>query len=92
MTCVHAMPALRLSTCTFANPATRWSKWMQESADVHQPAEIDRLCEDALDAAKFLRETIVQAKLNERGNYGASMCICVRQCASVALVMHADTL
>ncbi len=43
----------------------------QECKDVRDPTEIDRLCDEALDAAKFLKETIVQAKLNERGNYGA---------------------
>lgn len=41
----------------------------QECAHVTDPAEIDKLCDDAMDAAKFMRDMVVQAKLNERGNY-----------------------
>jgi hypothetical protein len=44
---------------------------LQECASVSDPTEVERLCDEAMDAAKFLREMIVQAKLNERGNYGA---------------------
>lgn len=43
---------------------------LQECAHVTDPAEIDKLCDEAMDAAKFMRDMVVQAKLNERGNYG----------------------
>lgn len=46
-------------------------RYLQECASVSDPTEVERLCDEAMDAAKFLREMIVQAKLNERGNYGA---------------------
>lgn len=36
-----------------------------------EPEEAAKFTADALDTAGFLRQNVVQAKLNERGNYGA---------------------
>ena len=38
------------------------------------PAQIDKLCAEGRDAARFLTQYVVQAELNERGNYGALPC------------------
>lgn len=43
---------------------------MQASAAVTDPAEVDKLCAEGMDAANFLTTYVVQAELNERGNYG----------------------
>ena len=43
---------------------------VQGSAGVTDPAAIDKLCAEGRDAAKFLTQYVVQAELNERGNYG----------------------
>ena len=34
------------------------------------PAALDKLCAEGRDAATFLTQYVVQAELNERGNYG----------------------
>ena len=47
---------------------------VQGSSGVTDPAEIDKLCAEGRDAAKFLTQYVVQAELNERGNYGAMFC------------------
>ena len=44
--------------------------------DVTDKAEVDALCAAGHDALDFLRTSVVQAKLNERGNYGASARVC----------------
>ena len=44
----------------------------QESAQVTDPAQVDQLCDEAVDVAGFIRDHVVQAELNERGNYGVS--------------------
>ena len=44
----------------------------QESAQVTEPAQVEQLCDEAVDVAGFIRGHVVQAQLNERGNYGAS--------------------
>ena len=43
---------------------------LQENAGISQQEEIDRSIGEAYEAADFLREFVVQAKLNERGNFG----------------------
>jgi len=43
---------------------------VQGSSGVTDPAEIEKLCAEGRDAAKFLTQYVVQAELNERGNYG----------------------
>ena len=43
---------------------------VQASAGVSDPAAVDKLCAEGRDAAKFLTQYVVQAELNERGNYG----------------------
>lgn len=48
----------------------------QESAQVTDPAQIDQLCDEAVDVAGFIRDHVVQAELNERGNYGAHLDSC----------------
>ena len=44
--------------------------FVQESASVTDPQEVDRLCGEAHEAAEFLKSFVVQAALNERGNFG----------------------
>ena len=43
---------------------------MQDNASLSQQDEIDRSIAEAYEAADFLTEFVVQAKLNERGNFG----------------------
>lgn len=43
---------------------------LQSAAGVTDPDEIDKLCEEGRDAAQFLTQYVVQAKLNDRGNFG----------------------
>ena len=43
---------------------------MQDNASLSQQEEIDRSIAEAYEAADFLTEFVVQAKLNERGNFG----------------------
>ena len=43
---------------------------VQGSSGVTDPAKIEKLCAEGRDAAKFLTQYVVQAELNERGNYG----------------------
>ena len=59
------MPLYRLSA--------RWHA-EQGSSGVTDPAEIDKLCAEGRDAAKFLTQYVVQAELNDRGNYGVRSC------------------
>ena len=47
---------------------------VQGSSSVTDPAEIEKMCAEGRDAAKFLTQYVVQAELNERGNYGAMPC------------------
>jgi hypothetical protein len=47
---------------------------VQASAGVSDPAAVDKLCAEGRDAAKFLTQYVVQAELNERGNYGEQLC------------------
>lgn len=49
---------------------------VQSSSGVTDPAEIDKLCAEGRDAAKFLTQYVVQAELNERGNYGEHLLLC----------------
>jgi len=43
----------------------------QAAAGVADPTEVARLCAEGEEAADFLRTYVVQARLTERGNYGA---------------------
>ena len=43
---------------------------MQEARHVSDPSRIKQLVEEAQEAADFIRTAVVQAKLNDRGNYG----------------------
>ncbi|CAK0779825.1 hypothetical protein CVIRNUC_004863 [Coccomyxa viridis] len=45
----------------------------EASAGVSDPAAVDKLCAEGRDAAKFLTQYVVQAELNERGNYAMSV-------------------
>lgn len=45
---------------------------LQSAAGVTDPDEIDKLCAEGRDAAQFLTQYVVQAKLNDRGNFGRS--------------------
>ena len=45
----------------------------QESAQVSDPIQIDLLCDEAIDVAGFMKDHVVQAELNERGNYGENL-------------------
>ena len=47
---------------------------VQASAGVSDPAAVEKLCAEGRDAAKFLTQYVVQAELNERGNYGEQLC------------------
>ena len=40
------------------------------------PARAAALCNEALDAAQFIRDNVAQARLNDRGNYGETMLMC----------------
>lgn len=44
-------------------------KQYRANAGERDAARIQKMVADALDAAQFLRESVVQAKLNEQGNY-----------------------
>ena len=44
---------------------------LQSAAGVTEPEEIEKLCAEGRDAANFLGQYVVQAQLNERGNFGA---------------------
>lgn len=48
-------------------------------------AQVERLCDEALDVAGFMRDHVVQAELNERGNYGvpAQPAFCRASCLTV---------
>ncbi|EIE19322.1 hypothetical protein COCSUDRAFT_34269 [Coccomyxa subellipsoidea C-169] len=41
----------------------------QSAAGVTEPKEIEKLCAEGRDAAQFLTQYVVQAKLNDRGNF-----------------------
>ena len=43
---------------------------VQATADVTDPHAIEMLCAEGRDAADFLMQNVVQAQLNDRGNYG----------------------
>ena len=43
----------------------------QDNASMSQQEEVDRSIAEAYEAADFLTEFVVQAELNERGNFGA---------------------
>ena len=43
----------------------------RESAAVTDPAHIASLCDEALDAAEFIRANVAQARLTDRGTYRA---------------------
>ncbi|BDA43747.1 probable mitochondrial zinc maintenance protein 1, mitochondrial [Coccomyxa sp. Obi] len=45
----------------------------QSAAGVTDPDEIDKLCAEGRDAAQFLTQYVVQAKLNERGNFAMAV-------------------
>lgn len=40
-----------------------------EANHIRDAAVVNKLCDDADDTAEFMRTTIVQAQLNDRGNY-----------------------
>ena len=42
----------------------------EQSRDVSNADDIRVLCAEGRDAAQFLQQSVVQGKLNERGNYG----------------------
>lgn len=46
---------------------------MQESAQLSQQEDIDKSIAEAHEAADFLRQFVVQAELNERGNFGKQL-------------------
>ena len=64
----------------------------QAAAAVVDPAQIDALCDEALDAAGFLRDHVVQAQLNDRGNYSmhrlVKCCVRLHQQSRAAIVIH----
>ena len=47
-------------------------------ADVTDPDIIEKLCAEGRDAADFLTQNVVQAKVNDRGNYGGQLFVCMR--------------
>jgi hypothetical protein len=55
---------------TSAHAETRAAFLAQADA---QPADVPALVEDAFEASQFIRQNVAQAKLNERGNYGARL-------------------
>ena len=48
-------------------------KQFRANAGERDSARIARMVEDALDAANFLRESVVQAQLNAQGNYAMKL-------------------
>ena len=63
----------RIGACTLAN-RFYMQHAVQASAGVSDPAAVDKLCAEGRDAATFLAQYVVQAELNERGNYGEQLC------------------
>jgi hypothetical protein len=53
---------------------------LQAAASVTDPAEVEKLCNEGMDAANFLTTYVVQAELNERGNYGAPVTLQLLLC------------
>lgn len=49
---------------------------IQGYSGVTDLVEIDKLCAEGRDAAKFLTQYVVQAELNDRGNYGEHSPLC----------------
>ena len=49
---------------------------MQESASISHQEDIDQRIGEAYEAAAFLTEFVVQAELNERGNFGMVLTTC----------------
>ncbi|KAK9914943.1 hypothetical protein WJX75_002676 [Coccomyxa subellipsoidea] len=45
----------------------------KSAAGVTEPEEIEKLCAEGRDAANFLGQYVVQAQLNERGNFAMSV-------------------
>ncbi|OWM63553.1 hypothetical protein CDL15_Pgr019503 [Punica granatum] len=68
---------LRATRKTFAGDSVMLSgsaaeirKKFEENRHVTSEADLQRLLDEARDASEFISTTIVQAKLNSRGDYG----------------------
>lgn len=69
-------------------------KKFEESRFVNSPPEIQRLLDEAREAADFIANMIVQAKPNDRGTYGnfifsylcCTPCVCCFVCEKMILV------
>lgn len=58
-----------------------WVK--QAAAGEADPAAVLRLCQEGEEAADFIRTYVVQARLNERGNYG----VLPRRCCKMTILL-----
>lgn len=47
---------------------------LQESRGVSDAGELQRLTAEGVEAADFISSFVVQARLNDRGNYGVVLC------------------
>lgn len=63
--------AFRGDTAALAASFAEARSHFQKHADVTDPSDISALCAEGRDAAQFLLSSVVQGKLNERGNFGA---------------------
>ena len=55
-------------------------KQFRANAGVVDANKISKMVADAHDAAAFLKESILQARLNKEGHYGkCSVCVCARR-------------
>jgi hypothetical protein len=81
--CTHRLAVAQRNPHYLAVVYSVWSCYVlsicfaQEQADVQDGGKSEELCMEAGGLAGFTREFVVQAKLNEMGNYG--MCLCRTQ-------------
>ena len=56
---------------------------LQELSDVTDPGTLEKLYSEGHDAADFLTQNVVQAELNDRGNYGKAVRVVAPCCLEV---------
>lgn len=60
----------RLNLAILYSHFTHKPLWMQENASLNQQQDVDRSIAEAYEAADFLTGFVVQAEMNDRGNFG----------------------
>ena len=61
---------------------------LQELSDVTDPGTLEKLYSEGHDAADFLTQNVVQAELNDRGNYGEALADACQNRALLQDTMH----